>query len=87
MEPATSAKENRHAVPERWVELATSAKAETRPGVKIGYLWWTGHHEFDGRRLRYFCRVGYGGQAISYVLELDLLIVFTCWSRSQDAEY
>jgi CubicO group peptidase (beta-lactamase class C family) len=79
--------QGRQVVPEHWVELATTAKADAGPGKKIGYLWWMGHYDIGGRRLRYFYGAGYGGQTISYVPELHLLVIFTCWSRSDDCDF
>jgi hypothetical protein len=79
--------QGRQVVPEPWVELATTPKADAGPGREIGYLWWMGRYEIDGRRLRYFYGAGYGGQTISYVPELDLLVIFTCWNRSDDCDF
>jgi len=78
--------EDRQVVPEDWVMAATSGKVEAHMPVQIGYLWWTGHYTLQGRQLRHFYGAGYGGQSISFIPELNLLMVFTAWSNSEDAD-
>lgn len=71
--------EGRQLVPEEWVEASTSVmydfnKEEDRGFANgYGYKWWingeTGYYMYSA--------VGYGGQSINVIPDLDLVVVFT----------
>jgi CubicO group peptidase (beta-lactamase class C family) len=42
-----------------------------------GYGWWLQTYDIDGRSLETFFASGWGGQQISIVPELDMVVVFT----------
>jgi len=58
-------------VPERWVHEATSAQVEVVERTSYGYLWWrttlAGHDAIAA--------LGYGGQSVIIVPDLDLVAV------------
>ena len=51
-----------------------------------GYLWWLGTHTIKVRELDYVAAMGYGGQHIELVPELDLMVVFTCFAQQEGAD-
>ena len=65
-------------VSEAWINEATTAKIPTGPLLsylsEYGYYWWIGsQHGHD-----YIMAVGYGGQFILVVEELNLVIAARC---------
>jgi CubicO group peptidase (beta-lactamase class C family) len=67
-------------LPEGWVRDATAWKIETdRKGLGYGYKWWVvsqkGPNSYDA-----YAALGYGGQYLIVVPELDLIAVFTNWN-------
>jgi CubicO group peptidase (beta-lactamase class C family) len=77
--------QERQVVPRDWVIRATTGQVEAHPPFQVGYLWWTGEYKLKGHTLRHFYGAGYGGQSISMIPELDLMVVFTAWSRPDEA--
>ena len=73
-------------IPEDWVTASTVPRVELAPGRGYGYLWWLGTYTIKGRELDYIQAKGLGGQLISLVPELDLMVVFTCWAGPEDAD-
>lgn len=73
-------------VPETWVEESTRKHVDFGDDSGFGYLWRTGSLIVNGRKIFHFYAAGYGGQTIHIVPELDLMIVFTCWDKAQDAD-
>jgi len=75
-------------VPEAWVESSTLPRVDLDAGslVSYGYLWWVGTYTIKGHELDYIEARGLGGQLISLVPELDLMVVFTCWAGPEDAD-
>jgi CubicO group peptidase (beta-lactamase class C family) len=70
--------EGRQVVPREWVEAATSPLVSTDRGFggdHYGYQWWVssagGHSAFAA--------IGYGGQIIEVVPDLDLVVVASTW--------
>jgi len=65
-------------VPAEWVMASTQAHISTEQaipyGTRYGYLWWSGS---DQGRDFYFA-MGYGGQFIVNVPELNLVVVASC---------
>lgn len=72
--------DGRQIIPEDWVSTSTAVHVPitrrwTIPGVEgYGYYWWvrrgTGH--------RMFCAMGYGGQVICVIPDLDMVMVMAC---------
>jgi CubicO group peptidase (beta-lactamase class C family) len=67
-------------LPEGWVRDATAWKIETdRKGFGYGYKWWVisqkGPTSYDA-----YAALGYGGQYLIVVPELDLIAVFASWN-------
>lgn len=75
----------RQILPAIWVRACLTPHADTGRGTQYGYLWWLGRLELKGRRLDYRYAAGYGGQSISLIPELRLMVVFTAASRPDDA--
>ena len=73
-------------IPEDWVAASTLPRVELDPGSGYGYLWWLGSFTIKGRELDFINAEGYGGQLISLVPELDLMVVFTSWDEEQGAD-
>ena len=70
--------DGRRIVSERWIEESTGTQAatgETYRGKPIGYgyLWWL--HEFSGYRA--ITAYGFGGQFVTVLPDLDLVIAMT----------
>ena len=71
-------------VPERWINTMTTTKISTNNNVlygpEYGYQIWlgteTGH--------RYYMAMGWGGQFIIIVPDLQLVVTATCWTSGLD---
>ena len=74
-------------IPEDWVAASTLPQVELGAGSLggYGYLWWVGTYTIRGRELDYVAARGYMGQRIELVPELDLMVVFTSWTRQESA--
>jgi CubicO group peptidase (beta-lactamase class C family) len=68
-----------------WVKESTQKHLMTQGNRGLGYLWWRDSFVIKGKKINYFYAAGYGGQSITIAPELDLMMVFTCWTRAQDA--
>jgi CubicO group peptidase (beta-lactamase class C family) len=57
-------------------EFVTSASsAHTQIGSrKYGYLWWIGEYPYNGRNVKVYWALGNGGNTISVIPELDLVV-------------
>jgi CubicO group peptidase (beta-lactamase class C family) len=66
-------------LPEGWVAASTASRVDATsegPGLMYGYQWWA----IEGERHRAFAALGYGGQRLIVVPDLDLIAVFTGWN-------
>ena len=74
--------EGRRLLPEGWVAKSTTPLVDTRPGVersrKYGYQWWV-LPTATGTTTAY-AALGYGGQRLIVVPELELVAVVTGWN-------
>jgi CubicO group peptidase (beta-lactamase class C family) len=61
-------------VSEAWIDLSTAPQA---PGAFYGYQWWRGEAPLGDRTVTAVAAIGYGGQQIAVVPELELVIVHT----------
>lgn len=59
---------------EEWVRRATS---EEITNFKYNYFWWRFNKTVKGKNIYYYSATGFGGQNITIVPELDLVIVAT----------
>ncbi|SNR30280.1 CubicO group peptidase, beta-lactamase class C family [Lutibacter agarilyticus] len=59
---------------EEWVRRATS---EEITDFKYNYFWWRFYKTVEGKNIYYYSATGFGGQNITIVPELDLVIVAT----------
>lgn len=62
--------DNYQVIPAIWVEVSTSNHSPT-VGVEYGYQWWI--NSLQG----YYNAMGYSGQKIYVIPELDMVVVFT----------
>ncbi|HET7293449.1 MAG TPA: serine hydrolase [Vicinamibacteria bacterium] len=74
--------EGRRILPEGWVRESTTAyvaaSEDPKQPIDYGYKWWLVPAR-DGRP-RVIAALGYGGQRLLVVPELDLIAVFTGWN-------
>lgn len=56
-----------------WVQQSTSKQISAFPGMDYGYLWWV----HQGKDPVVYEALGYGGQSLYIVPELDLVVVVT----------
>jgi CubicO group peptidase (beta-lactamase class C family) len=68
---------DRRIIDESWVERSTTPKAEIRPGLDYGYLWWLREVPFPGGALRSFAMAGSGGNRVLVVPSRGLVFVVT----------
>ena len=69
---------DRQVVPAEWVAASLFPRLDTGiTDFSYGYLWWLGHVDWHGRKLRWAAAFGNGGQRIFLVPELDLTVVTT----------
>lgn len=73
-------------IPGSWVEISTAKHVAFETDREFGYLWWRGQSVVNGKQYNHFYAAGYGGQTIHINPELDMMIIFTCWDRAQDAD-
>jgi CubicO group peptidase (beta-lactamase class C family) len=69
-----------------WVKESTTPVIGALGTSRMGYLWWSSSFTLWERKLDFFYAAGYGGQSLHIVPELNMMIVFLCWSRPEDAE-
>lgn len=73
-----------------WIEDSTRGYLYTSPGASTyGYYWWLDDHFVDGRVYKTIYGLGYGGQMIAIVKDLDLVVVKTAtnYANRNDAMY
>ena len=73
-------------IAESWVQRSKTSFAGNTgikvPGEDLGkvgyaYTWWTKSFDFRGQSLHWYFALGWGGQKICILPELDMVIVFT----------
>ncbi len=72
---------------ENWIDVSTRRHIPLSRGWTdgYGYGWWTKTYEVDGSPVETFFASGWGGQQISIVPELDMVVVFTGGGYYEDA--
>jgi CubicO group peptidase (beta-lactamase class C family) len=78
--------DERRIVSEEWVSKCVSSYAGNT-GIKVpgedlgrvgyGYTWWTKDFRYGGTNLGMYLALGWGGQKIMIIPELDMVVVFT----------
>jgi CubicO group peptidase (beta-lactamase class C family) len=67
----------RRILPEAWVRASMTPRANVRPNVDYGYLWWLQRHEVGGREPWSHGMRGAGGSHVTVPPDLDLVVVIT----------
>jgi len=73
-------------ISKEWVRESTTKHATTVRNSDYGYLWWLNSYTIKNRQVDMIVGAGYGGQSLALVPDLDLMYVFTCWGRADDAD-
>jgi CubicO group peptidase (beta-lactamase class C family) len=73
-------------ISEDWVRKSTSKHLTAFDNTDFGYLWWLIKLKIRDTPVDIVYGAGYGGQSLALVPELDLMWVFTCWGRADDAD-
>lgn len=60
-----------------WIETSTQPFIRQNPFWEAGYLWWLHTYEVNYNQIRVFSARGWGGQRITVVPSLDIVVVFT----------
>jgi len=60
-----------------WVEASTQAFIRQNPLWESGYLWWQHTFEVNDKQIPVFAASGWGGQKITVVPSLNMVVVFT----------
>ena len=71
--------EGNRILPDGWVEASTTVQASTGSdlrGLDYGYQWWVESNSTGPA----YAALGYGGQRLLVIPELDLVAVFTGWN-------
>jgi CubicO group peptidase (beta-lactamase class C family) len=76
---------NRRVISKDWVKLSTDVHFDPPDFNALGFLWWHQSFVLHGRKIDSIYGAGYGGQSLTIIPELDLIIVFTCWTQPKDA--
>ena len=71
--------EGKRILPEGWVKDSTTWHGQSRGQRGYGYKWWVLSRKGPGTYEAY-AALGYGGQFLIVVPELDLIAVFTAWN-------
>jgi CubicO group peptidase (beta-lactamase class C family) len=75
----------RQIVSEDWVKLSTKLHYDPQNFNALGYLWWHQSLVIHETKIESIYGAGYGGQSLTIVPNLNLIIVFTCWTQRKDA--
>jgi len=69
--------QGRQIVSASWLDESTSPHIKGQPPFLYGYQWWLGRSSIEGREIRWVAGFGYGGQRLTVVPALDLVVVVT----------
>jgi CubicO group peptidase (beta-lactamase class C family) len=70
-----------------WIDVSTRRHISLEWGWTdgYGYGWWTKTYEIDGRGVEAFFASGWGGQQITVVPEMNMVVVFTGGGYYEDS--
>ncbi|KPK87593.1 MAG: hypothetical protein AMS27_02070 [Bacteroides sp. SM23_62_1] len=77
---------NTQVIAEYWIEESLIPRINIDQNIQHGYLWRIGHLNIDGNIINYFFSSGFGGQSVSIIPDLDLMIVFLSWNNPDEAD-
>ena len=77
---------NIQVIPEYWIEESVIPRIDIDQTEQLGYLWRLGHYDINENKVNYYLSVGFGGQTLIIVPDLNLMIVFLCWNNSNEAD-
>ncbi len=69
-----------------WVRESTTKHVTAFDNTDFGYLWWLIKLKISDTPIDIIYGAGFGGQSLALVPKLDLMWVFTCWGRAEDAD-
>jgi CubicO group peptidase (beta-lactamase class C family) len=75
--------DGRQIVPERWLKRATRPRSSLGHGRGYGYGWWTTARDGLGA----YAAVGFGGQVVAMVPQLDLVFVMASDTAGVPADW
>lgn len=64
-------------IPKEWVQASTTTQIETPEGDRYGYFWWIREFNFKDGTVMAFEASGNGGNKITVIPELEMVIVLT----------
>ena len=69
-------------VPSTWIDTSVSplVSASEDGDWEYGYKWWLIHYQHRGEKRVAFAGLGFGGQHLIVIPELDMVLVFTGWN-------
>jgi CubicO group peptidase (beta-lactamase class C family) len=68
-----------------WIEEMTAPQI-TKPDFSYGYLWWRGQSSIEGRAIEWVGGRGWGGQCLSVIPSLAMVIVVTAGAYDFDGQ-
>ncbi|OAJ95151.1 serine hydrolase domain-containing protein [Vibrio bivalvicida] len=75
-------------LPEGWIERSTEKYLDTNDtDVSYGYYWWLSDAEVNGKTYSVTYGLGYGGQIVAVVNELNLVVARTAWQMAGPTPY
>jgi len=74
--------QDRPIVPSKWIDTSVSplVSASEDGDWEYGYKWWLIHYQYRGEQRVAFAGLGFGGQHLIVIPELDMVLVFTGWN-------
>ena len=73
----------RQILSERWIAAATRAHSSVYAKDDYGYAWWVRCYEVDGKSYSAYQAAGNGGQTLTVIPDLDLIVLFTGGNYNQ----
>ena len=74
-------------IPAAWVDVSTQRYTVWESGGGYGYQWWITSAEVNGETIRFPYAVGWGGQRIYVVPQLDMVVVMTAEGFNDEPSY
>jgi CubicO group peptidase (beta-lactamase class C family) len=74
-------------IPPEWIEKSISPHVNFGGGRGYGYQWWITVFDVDDRSIDALYALGYGGQYIFVIGDLNMIVVFTSGAYGRDYAY